>query len=74
MIRKKRTNCMKEKDVLVRADLNFKKEIDDIIRQRISLGKENPLKPKGTRRITKAIRRHSKWIDIKQDIVLADLD
>lgn len=65
---------LKERDIIIRADRNFKKEIDDIILERIKLGKENPLRPHGSKRITKAIRRHSKWMEIKQDIIRADLE
>lgn len=65
---------LENKDILVRTDSIFKKELDDIVLQRIKLGKEVPTHPRGSRRITQAIRRHSKWKDIKSDIINADLD
>lgn len=73
-MKRKSMNNLRERDILIRADQNFKKEINEIITERIKLGKENPLRPHGSCRITKAIRRHSKWLDIKKDIIQADLE
>lgn len=62
------------KDKNIRCDIDFEKELREIIKQRISLGLEqNPYKPTSTRRITLAIKRHSLWQQIKQDIIKANL-
>lgn len=61
------------RDKMMRAGLNFDKEIIDIIKRRITLGKDNPLRPKSTRRITEAIPRHRFWLKIKNDIINNDL-
>lgn len=55
-----------------RIDLGFNNEIDDVIRKRIMLGKENPRKPNGIRRATKAIIRLSYWGKIKEDLINAE--
>ncbi len=58
---------------LIRADLGFISEIDDIINKRIQKGKED-FKHRVTRtRVTMALRRHPSFPFIKQDIINNDL-
>lgn len=60
-------------DRLIRADPDFKRELEDIVRNRIIIGKDPAFRRRGTRRITMAIRRHNLWRIIKEDIINADL-
>jgi hypothetical protein len=71
---KMRRTGLRTRDILIRADIDFKRELDNIIKERIVRGKEKPTRHNGTRRITQAIRRHSKWNEIKLDIISADLE
>ena len=56
-----------------RMDVEFLKEINDMKLKRISSGKDPPLKPVRTARLTLAIKRHPLFQKIKQDIIQADL-
>lgn len=58
----------------IRADSKFVKEfIKDIQLQRIKLGKDNPLKPVRSARLTLALTRLPFAKDIKQRLINADL-
>ena len=57
---------------IVRADKDFKKRLKKIKLDRMTSGKDDM--PRSYRRITKAIMRHEKFIDIENDIINADLD
>lgn len=61
-------------DKIIRVDLKFSKEIDEIIKRRVKLGKENLKSINGSRRLTAAIRRHPLFKDIKEDIIMSDLE
>ena len=58
---------------LIRADLGFVSEIDDIINKRIKNGKEDFKHPVTRTRITMALRRHPSFPFIKEDIINNDL-
>lgn len=66
---KKRINI----DVRQRIDILFDLEIKDIIKQRITKGKDDPLKPKSHRRITAAFRRHDLFPLIKKEVIESEL-
>ncbi len=56
---------------VIKADLKFVEEIEDIKVERIKRGKDR--KEKSSKRITAAIRRHSLWDKIKKDIINDEL-
>ena len=62
------------KDKLIRVDLDFDKQLEDILKNRIKIGKENPKHLNGTRRYTKAMARHPLFKTIKDDIIVAELE
>ena len=63
----------KNRTIPLRASPEFDKFIKDIKTNRIRLGKDNPLKPVKTSRITTAITRLPNIESIKQKIIEADL-
>lgn len=56
-----------------RVDKRFLKELEDMKLIRIKTGKDNPLKPTKSARITLAMTRHPLFNKIKLDIINADL-
>ena len=61
-------------DKIMRVDSGFEKELEDIRFQRIKNGIDIDIKDiKSMRRITKAIRRHKMFPQIKDDIINAEL-
>jgi len=65
---------MKNKNSIpIRSDPMFIKMIKEIQIKRIRNGRDNPLKPTRTRRITLAMTRHKLFPQIKKDIERADL-
>jgi len=58
---------------LIRADLGFVSEIDDMINKRIKIGKEDFKHPITRTRITMALKNHPSFPFIKQDIINNDL-
>ena len=64
---------MSKNTIPIRANEKFIKEIRDMQLNRIKLGKDSPLKPINTSRITLALTRHKFFPLIKQDIIDADL-
>lgn len=65
---------IKKNTIPIRADNKFTRElIKDVQLQRIKLGKDPPLKPIKTSRITLAMARHPLAKQMKKDIILADL-
>lgn len=56
-----------------RVDKKFLKEIEDMKLIRIKTGKDSPLKPIKSARITLAMTRHPLFSKIKLDIIQADL-
>lgn len=61
---------MKDRHRLERVDEVFAKELKAIGARNAPVSGYMP----GTRRITKAIRRHSLWEKIKEDIILTPLE
>ena len=57
----------------IRSDPRFVKEIEDMKTERIMKGKDRPLHPIKTSRITLAMTRHGLFKKMKQDIIDADL-
>ena len=64
---------MGKTSIPIRSDKRFAKEIKDMQLKRIRSGKDSPLKPMKTSRLTLAITRHQLFRQIKLDIVNADL-
>ena len=62
---------MKSRDKPIRVDLDFEEELRKIKIERLTKGKDRM--PKSDRRLTKAIRRHPLWNNIREDIIKADL-
>ena len=60
------------KNLLIRADPVFKKELDEIKILRIKNGTSN--KMISDRRLTKALRRMDTWIEIKKRLVIAKIE
>ena len=60
------------RDKIIRADKEFDELISRIARQRIIKGIDR--RPRSSRRITMAIRRHPLMREIEKDIENADLD
>jgi len=58
---------------LIRADLGFIDEVDDIINSRIKNGKEDFKHPITRTRVTMAFRNHPSFRFIKEDIINNDL-
>jgi len=58
---------------MMRVDLSFSKEIDEIKNERIIKRVDNIKNKKSDRRITKAIRRHPLWLKIKKDLIINPL-
>ena len=65
---------MRYNEKLIRADLEFSRELDKILKNRIEIGKEDLKRLNGTRRFTKAIIRHPLWPTIEKDIIVANLE
>ena len=63
----------KTNSIPVRTDPSFAKEIRDMQLKRINSGKDNPLSPTKSSRITLAMTRHEGFSKIKTDIINADL-
>ena len=61
------------KTTTLRADKKFMRELEDIKLKRLTLGKDNLLKPVKSSRVTLAMTRHPLFPRIKQDIIQADL-
>ena len=59
---------------IIRVDNDFDRELKEIVKRRIVNGKENTSRLNGDRRITKAINRHPLFKQIKEDIILSDLE
>lgn len=56
-----------------RISSEFDDEIKKIIRERVKIGKDDALKPKSVRRITRAIVKHNEWERLKREIINAEL-
>ena len=63
----------KKNSIPARMDPKFLKEVQDMQLKRIMKGKDKPLKPARTSRITLAVSRHKLFPEIKKDIIEADL-
>lgn len=59
---------------LIRAEIGFVAEVDDIINKRIQNGKEDFKHPVTRTRVTRALRRHPSFPYLKQDIINNDLE
>lgn len=71
--RKKREDEMNNSYPPLRVSRPFENELKDIMRERIRLGKDDPLRPTPPWRLTLANIRHPAWQKVKSDIILADL-
>ena len=71
--RKKREQEVNKSYPPVRVSKSFDNELKDIMKQRIVLGKDDPLKPTPSWRLTLANVRHPLFQKIKRDIIIANL-
>lgn len=54
---------------IAKIDVRFNQDLKDIMKKRIALGKDDPLKPKSFSKLTYAITTHTNWAKIKTDII-----
>jgi len=58
---------------LQEVDDDFHSDLKEVQRQRVNLGKDNPMKPKGVKRLTKGIHNHPLFKNILLDLKKAEL-
>jgi len=63
---------MTRKEAIIKADVDFKKELEEIRIERIKHGKDGFVV--GDRRLTKAMIRSSKWPEIKKILIEAEIE
>lgn len=64
---------LNKKRNLQEVDEDFHLDLKEVQRERISLGKDNPMKPKGVKRLTKGIHNHPLFRNILLDLKRAEL-